>query len=283
MNIQKVLLFGITLVIGQFSLHAQMSWEETKQKKAGTLNVQYFEHEPFTYEKEGKLTGIEVDILAYFVEWVKENKGVNLSLNYQKHEGFQPLYESIKNAPKNTIGAGTITVTDERRGELNLSAPYLRNVSVLVSHGSVPTARTPEQFKNILSGYYPTTIKGSLHEKHLKALWKKYDIPYTSEIEYVGSPIAVVDQVANSGKYYGYTDLITFWRFIKQNDQYVKMHKKANVADEYFAFAFPKNADWILLFNEFMESGFGFTATKDYHKILEKHLSFEVIEHVELD
>jgi putative glutamine transport system substrate-binding protein len=243
----------------------------------------YFEHEPFSYKKDGKLTGIEVDILAYFAQWVKENKGVDLNLNYIEHEGFQPLYEAVKKAPINTIGAGTITISKERKTELNLTAPYLRNVSVLVSHGSIPTARTAEQFKYMLNGYYATTIKGSLHEQHLKSLWKKYDIAPKSEIEFVGSPIAVVKQVAESGKYYGYTDLITFWRYIKQNDQYVKMHKEANVADEYFAFAFPQRADWFILFNEFMESGFGFTSTKDYHKILEKHLSYEVIEFVELE
>ncbi|MEX2379673.1 MAG: transporter substrate-binding domain-containing protein [Vicingaceae bacterium] len=283
MKLKTNILIALLVLMGQMSLIAQNSWEKTQEAKSGTLEVLYFEHEPFTYQKDGKLTGIEIDILEYFAKWVKENKGVDLKLEFIKQEGFQQMYEAVKTASINSIGAGTITISQERKRELNLTAPYLKNVSVLVSHGSIPTARTPEQFKSILGGYYATTIRSSLHEQHLKAFWEKYNITPNRDIEFVGSPIAVVKQVAESAKYYGYTDLITFWRYIKQNDQFVKMHKEANIADEYFAFAFPKNSDWTYLFNEFMESGFGFTATKDYHKILEKHLSFEVIEHVEME
>lgn len=283
MNLGTKLLIGLVLTIGQLGLSAQNSWEIAQTTKTGTLEVLYIENEPFAYQKDGKLTGIEVDILEYFVKWVKENKGVSIKLEFKEQDGFQQMYDAIKTAPINSIGSGTITISNERKREISLTAPYLKNVSVLVSHGSMPTARTPKDFKNIFGGYYPTTIKGSLHEQHLKSLWKKYDITANPEVQYVGSPIAVVKKVAESGKFYGYTDLITFWRYIKQNDEFVKMHKQANVADEYFAFAFPRQSDWILLFNEFMESGFGFTATKDYHEILGKHLSFEVIEHVELE
>ena len=61
------------------------------------------------------------------------------------------------------------------------------------------------------------------------------------------------------------------------------MHKIANISEERFGFIFPKDSDWNNIFNEFFESGFGFTATKVYHKILEKHLGYEIIEKVELD
>ena len=283
MNLRTNLLIVLLFIIAQFSLNAQNnSWEAVKEAKSGTLEVRYFENPPFSYMKDGKLSGIEIDILNYFAKWLKENKGVDLTLKFSEHEGFSKVYESLESAPVNSVAAGTITINEERKRALNLSAPYLRNVSVLISHGSIPTARSAEEFNQYFSGYYPTTIKGSIHESHLKAFWKKYEIDYNPEIQYVGSPIAVVKKVAESGRFYGYTDLITFWRYIKENDQYVKMHKQANVADEFFAFAFPKKSDWSYVFNEFMESGFGFTATKDYHKILEKHLNYEVIEYVEI-
>ena len=61
------------------------------------------------------------------------------------------------------------------------------------------------------------------------------------------------------------------------------MHSIANKTNEQFGFVMPLSSDWDIILNEFFESGFGFTSTKEYHKILEKHLSFEIIERVELD
>ena len=61
------------------------------------------------------------------------------------------------------------------------------------------------------------------------------------------------------------------------------MHTLANVQNEYFGFIFPESSDWNRAINEFLESGFGFTATKKYREILQKHLGEEVIEYVELN
>ena len=57
----------------------------------------------------------------------------------------------------------------------------------------------------------------------------------------------------------------------------------ANKTNEYFGFVLPQTSDWDVVINEFFESGFGFTSTKEYHNILEKHLTFEIINKVELD
>jgi hypothetical protein len=44
----------------------------------------------------------------------------------------------------------------------------------------------------------------------------------------------------------------------------------------------PKNSEIQGLITEFFESGFGFTSTKIYREILEKHLGYEVISTVEI-
>jgi hypothetical protein len=44
----------------------------------------------------------------------------------------------------------------------------------------------------------------------------------------------------------------------------------------------PKNSRYALYMNEFFESGFGFTATKKYHQILETYLGSEILDGVEI-
>ncbi len=61
------------------------------------------------------------------------------------------------------------------------------------------------------------------------------------------------------------------------------MHRVANKSEEEFAFIFPLESDWNIIFNEFFESGFGFTSTKDYRRILERHLGYEILNKVEIN
>ena len=61
------------------------------------------------------------------------------------------------------------------------------------------------------------------------------------------------------------------------------MQSLANRDDETFSFVLPLRSSYTPLINEFFERGFGFTATKEYRQILEKHLGPEILEKVELD
>jgi hypothetical protein len=55
-----------------------------------------------------------------------------------------------------------------------------------------------------------------------------------------------------------------------------------NTNSENFGFIMPKNGLNKNYISEFFESGFGFTSTKTYHQILEKYLSYEVLQSVEV-
>ena len=68
----------------------------------------------------------------------------------------------------------------------------------------------------------------------------------------------------------------------KNPSKFLKIHKILNVPNESFGFIMPKSSVHSQYINEFFESGFGFTATKVYHQILEKYLGNEIIESVEI-
>lgn len=283
MKTKKIIAIIALLFIGSISQLKAQSWGELLETKSGELNVTYFENEPYAYKnKKGEVSGIEVDILKAFVVWAKKEKGVDIKLNFTASKNFSEFYNELPAGSSNTIGLGSVTITEERAKEVNFTPPYLKNISVLVTDGTVPTARTEEELKENVLSLNPVTIKGSIHQSHLENWYK--EINPNIVYEYVEEAQMIPQKIKESAKYFGYVDIISFWKYLKNNgDHYIKMHSIANKMGEYFGFVLPANSDWILGLNEFFESGFGFTATKEYHKILEKHLSFEIIEKVELD
>jgi putative glutamine transport system substrate-binding protein len=276
----------ITSLLLSFAIISQaqdpMLWELVKDKNTADLNVFYHINEPFVFEEKGELKGIEIDILNYFVDWVEEKKGIEINLKYNDPLSFSQLLSNVESAKVNSVGIGTVTISDSRKQSLNFSAPYLKNVSVLVSDGNVRTSRKEEQLSQIFTGMIPVSVKNSLHHQHLLDFLGQIKAS-SQNIEIVSKPMEVIKKIEEHPRYYGYLDIITFWKYVKENDRYLKMHKVANRTGEKFGFIFPKNSDWANLFNEFFESGFGFTATKDYHNILEKHLGYEVLNSVELN
>ena len=282
MKLNKVILVIVALFITQLSFSQDNSWLEAQSTKNVQLNVFYFENEPFAYTNDkNQLTGIEIEILNYFKDWVWKNKQVAITYNYIKTSEYDNYLTMLAASNGNAIGAGTVTITEDRKREYQFTAPYLKNISVLVSHGSVPTLSSINDYSSSFSGLRPVTVKGTIHEILLKQVVKASKTDLLPE--YVDSPMDVAESITSNPKYYGYIDIISYWKFVKTNKIYIKMHKKANNEDERFAFILPPNSDWLIPLNEFFESGFGFTSTKDYHKILERHLGEEIINFVELD
>lgn len=259
------------------------SLEESIASGKAELNVYYFENEPYAYKNDKNvLVGIEVDIIKSFAKWMKEEKGVELKLNFRSFSKFDVFYGEIRSAQINTIGLGSVTFSKLRSTEVKFSAPYLKNVAVLVTDGNVPTSRSEEELANEVLSLVPVTIKGSIHQSYLDKMYKGQEMK--REYVYVNDALEIPAKIKESAKYFGYVDVITFWKYLKSNqDHYIKMHSIANKTDEVFGFVMPITTDWDLVVNEFFESGFGFTSTKEYHSILEKHLSYEIIEKVELD
>ena len=276
------LAFSLSLTL-LFSGVSAQSFEQAKVEAKSEMNVLYFENEPYAYkDAKGDLVGLEVDIMKSFVKWLETEKGIKLKLKFIPYNEFNVFYGEIQASPVNTIGLGSVTITDLRSKEVKFSAPYLKNVAVLVTDGSVPTARNEEDLKNEVLSLAPVTIKGSIHQSYLDEMYKKQGT--IRDYVYVKEAMEIPMKIKESAKYYGYVDAISFWKYLKANpDHYIKMHSIANKTNEYFGFVLPQTSDWDVVINEFFESGFGFTSTKEYHNILEKHLTFEIINKVELD
>jgi len=278
----KLIYTFLISILYTFQVFAQsnQTWAEAVKTGNATLNVQYFDNFPFSYHRSKmELVGIEVDLVNEFIKWAKDQKNVSLTANFIENKDFYSFYDEVKKSSGNLVGIGSVTISSVRMAEVNFSAPYLKNKSLLISSINVPTITNMADVTKNFDSLIAIVVKGSIHEQEVLALKSKY-LPKL-KIEYVSSPRQVLEKMRNSGKYFSYIDLVSYWAFVKQpKSKYMKIHRVANSNEELFGAVFPKNSDWNIAFNEFMESGLGFVASEDYKEVLRKNLGEEIIRSV---
>lgn len=264
-----------------FSQSLSGSWEEAQISKEAKFSVLYFENYPFTFkDKEGNLTGIEIDILNDFAKWLKAEKNIDLKLEFNKSGNFSKFYSNLQNSSPNTIGLGSLAISVRRKDEINFTAPYMKNQSVLVSNLEVPTTRYFNDLENNFCDLTALVISGSSHEAEMLNI--KNQFYPKMRVKYMETPKDLLQLVFEDKNYFGYVDLLSYWAFLQQRCCTMKIHKDLALEPEYFALGLPLNSDWDKPFSEFFEGGFGYTATEGYRKILEKYLGYEIIQSVEL-
>ena len=247
-----------------------------------TLTVYYYENFPFSYTEQGTTKGIEIDILKEYVIWLKNNKDITVTVNYKAFADFKSFYTAVKTGDRTVVGLGSITITQDREKEISFSAPYLKNVAVLITDGKVPTLKAKTDITKAFIGLTAVAVSGSTHSKYLNDIKKQY-MPglqiYFNETEY-----SVIESIVANPKSFGYVDVVVYWSYLKKNkNKFLKIQKEFTTQHEEFGYALPKSGKHLPYLNEFFESGFGFTSTKKYHQILESYLGFEIIESVEIN
>jgi hypothetical protein len=266
-----------------FCLMAIVSGLFAQTAQSDSLNVHYYENFPYAYTENGVLKGIEVDIIKKYVEWLKLEKNIVTVVTYKGFKEFSEFYNSVKKGSSRVIGLGSVTITEEREKEVAFSPPYLRNIAVLITNGSVPSIKTPttEEVGKVFGSLDALAVNESSHVKYMNALKTAY-LP-TMNIKGTETQTAILDNIAKTGKSYGYVDIVAYWAFIKKNKKtYLKIQKAFNRPYESLGLVQPFGSSHFSSLNEFFESGFGFTSTKIYHEILERYLGYEVLETLEI-
>ena len=245
--------------------------------KPYNIDILYLNRAPFAFTNEdGKLSGIEIEILEAFSIWLASEKNVSVKYSYKPYTEFETLYKTIVSTNISSIAAGTITIKPERLEEANLSSPYLRNVSVLITPENVPAAKNFDELYTSLKGYSAITTKGSVHSKYVNSL--KQSTLNNLEVTEVNDQMLIPGLIAKQDSAFAYVDLYNYWKYIKSNpEKFIRVQRVANISSENFGFAFSKKSKLSKYFDEFLLDGFGFTSTITYYHILEKYLGPEII------
>lgn len=256
------------------------SWAEALENGSGTLTIAYYAEDAFAYEDQnGEHTGMELEILKQFTNWLKNGKGVELTVNYQPYDSFSAFLNAVRDGENGVIGAGNVTINEERDEFLEFSPPYLNNMAVLVTNEDVPTLTSLSEMNSEFRGMKAAVFEGTTHEGTLQNIKENY-MP-SLKINTVKSDQEALQAAANSTETLTYVDLFMYW-MATRNDLPVKRHPVGDRSTEQFGFIMPEGSDWVEPMNEFFNIGVGYRSSSAYRNILMRYLGTEVTQMLEL-
>ena len=230
----------------------------------------YVETPSFVYKSNGKLTGICIDIMNDFVNWVNTTKGVKLQTKFVGDgTSFRGMYDKVKGSTAGVFGLGNITITDERKREVKFSPPIITNFAILITQNNVPTLSKLEDISTAFANLTAYTAKGTLNEKRILEIKKQY-FPNMKVVTLATSP-DVYQKVINDPNSFTYLDLAFYLEAVQERKS-VKRHPVGDRAAEQFGFIMPQNSDGAPLMDEFFNANGGYTNSIQYKKILSEHL-----------
>ena len=272
---KNVIAFMLLLFVANSNLIAQNyqgdSWNSVKSQGKGSITLAYVETPGFVYQDQsGKLTGICIDIMNDFVKYVNDTKKVTLDVQLVGDgTNFKGMYEKVKNSSQGVFGLGNITITEERKKEVKFSPPFINNFAILITQVTVPTLAKLEDLPITFGKLTAYTAKGTLNEKRINELKKKYFADM--KITLLGTSHDTFDKITTEPDGFAYLDVAFYLEAMKQRKS-VKRHPIGDIAAEQFGFIMPMNSDWYPLLDEFFKANGGYTNTAQYKNILTKHL-----------
>jgi putative glutamine transport system substrate-binding protein len=246
----------------------------------GTLKVLYVPSAGWAQgdEADGTLTGITVEIVRAFVDWVETSEGVTLDLVWEADEDWSRFYRRVRNGRDGLLGLGNVTITDARRGELDFSPPYLNNVAVLFTHEDVPELMSMEEATEALAGFTAYPFRGTLHEERVNRL-REQRIPGL-RVNPQDSNDAILEAVAQGPGRLAWIDGYAFWRGVEQGLP-IRRHSVGDDASETFGIILPRGSSWTPIVTQFFEEDAGFRNTARYRELLESFLGTGLTELLE--
>jgi putative glutamine transport system substrate-binding protein len=253
---------------------AQLKGDSYNSAKAnGTANITYtyVNSAGFSYKNSnGEVQGICVDIMNEFAKYVEATDKIKVNLRYKQlanHDNFPEYLKQIKNGQGGVFGLGNITITDERKKSYNFSAPFISNITILISHSSVPSLTSLDKIGTTFAGMKAYAESGTTNELQIKEIKSSY-FPDLN-IQYVNSSVELLDKIVEDRKSFTNIDFTYYLAVLKQRKP-IKRHQVGDQWAEEFGIIMPKSNDWGPKMDEFFNSGF--IGGPVYRKIIARHL-----------
>lgn len=247
------------------------TWAQAKTKGSATITVTYVETPSFVYKDEsGTHTGICIDIMNDFIKWANESKKIKINAVYMGDgSNFRGMYDKVKASAGGVFGLGNITITEERKREVKFSPPFITNIAFLITQNGVTTLTKLEDLKATFGKLTAYTAKGTLNEKRINDLKKKYNPDMT--IVQTGTSQEAFEKLISDSNGFAYLDLAFYLEAVSMRKP-VKRHAVGDQLAEKFGFIMPMGSDWSQVLDEFFAANGGYTNTAQYKAILRKHL-----------
>ncbi|MEQ9403377.1 MAG: ATP-binding protein [Cyclobacteriaceae bacterium] len=240
----------ILLTIARFCVLGE-SWQSALSSKKATLDLYWFESIPFIYEDaNGQLTGVEYEIMTSFRDFLKEQHGVELELNWIEAASFPDIMVQVINSDKtNLVGVSAFSISEERKQTMAFTDPYLPDISVMVSSEGSPIVTSYEEVLAMVEKMTAVTIDETNYERLLLNLEK--DLNRKFDIIYIQSHENILDNIAAAPERFGFIDLPVYLMFIRNGGKLSRQNFFTYRGTGY-GFVLSKESDWDVPFNEFM-------------------------------
>ncbi len=218
---------------------------------ADQLNLYWFTSKPFVYENEdGKLEGIEPDMMRIFQSFLKDEKQLDVELNWVKTNSFSHILDIIKNSEdENDFGVSALSITENRKEYADFPEPYLPDITVLVSSNGTPIVRSLDEINTMMSTMRAITIKDTKYEDMLLDLRNRFGFDF--EIDYIESEKNVLEGVNDSENCFGFIDLPVYLIQIENGSEVVRQNF-FTVKGAGYSYMLTKDSKWKDYFNEFL-------------------------------
>jgi len=277
-TILTVLLFLVQNTNGQ-TLQST-SLQQALNSGSGELTMVYVKTPAFVYENSsGDLTGICIEIMDQFMEYMRRVHDVNLTVNYVEGDDFNSYLELVKNGTGGVFGLANTTITNARKEEMAFSTPFITNIAVLVTHSDVPVLQSWNELESTFGKAVAYVPKGTTHENRIENIKNRY--LNNLDINNVNNSWAALDKNLEDIGSFSYQDIALFWDYKRQGKP-VKRHPIGDQSSEQFGIVMPKDSEWVKEFEKFFTLGTGFRSTNTYREILVRHLGEDVIEMLQM-
>jgi len=270
---KTALFFALIVVINSTTSYAQYSGDTyVSAKSKGTASwVFTYSNAPGFANKNssGIMTGICVDLMNKFKEYVEKEEGIKVAVKYQvtDPDNFTLFLDEVKKSKGGVFGLSNTTITEARKASYRFSPPYITNIGMIVSNNAVPTLTDLKDIGTKFSGMSAVTVKNSTNAKRLLEI-KSEHFP-ALKIEYVPSFGQAMDMVAKSPRKFTNIDFTYYFDAVKTRKP-IKRHPGGDDPTEEFGIIMPLSNDWAPVLEKFMNSGF--VGGVEYKKIISKNL-----------
>jgi len=246
------------------------------EEKSLLIKALYVPAQGFAYKNEdGELTGFTVELIREFHQFVENKYQEPIELVFEEETDWRTFYNRIKDGEGNKIGMGNVTITEERKKELNFSPPYMNNVAALISHANAPALENIEDLSQVFEGRKALAFEGTLHEQRLRQLVENY-MP-EADIVMAHTNDEIMELVAAADEYFAYIDLYNFQRG-KMRGLSLQHHPAGDESEEAFGYILPLQSNWLEDMNEWFLAGEGLIHSSGYRSLMKEHLGQELTE-----
>lgn len=220
-------------------------WDQSLKAKKGKITVLWYESKPFIYkDASGKMKGIEVEILSGFCDFVRRTYQVKLEIEWSEARSFSDVFDQVSHSEDASLfGASALSMTPERRTEVNFSPAYLADISVLITSDDVPLMESWEEFYRLAGTLKAVTIRGTTYETQLKMMKEEGRFAY--QFEYIPSSDNIIRAVERMPHAFGFIDLPVYMMMFNENPGIrIKRQNLFPVKREGIGIIYPLQSDW---------------------------------------